>query len=395
MELKFRTAVANDQEVEAARQLRVLQELEPHEISWKSDRYQGLLRQKRFPEARAQARVVLEQDPSHQPTIKGMTNVRRYLEETPVTLRMGTLRKFSKHTEDSAYDRRAKLTYTYLGLHAERSFSEFWRLYSDVDREKWAMREPGIDDVNSYRLKLGGIFMGHPNLRFQGDLGYRWFTGSDKNVLGRREGVDDQWLYNLRAEMIELGGEALNVGIFSGRREHYDNYQNVYDDLYAYDFGVDVHYRWRKWNFNAELVSSILTDTNSRFYFHGDAKYRLIESPCLLLTVGGNIEYESWNRTADTYYSPKDMYKFGVDIDGRYFFCRDPEVWGGTQSYIDFGLSIYRDRFDSNGQKFYLGVSHDYGRRLSAFARLDFTRESYYNEVKLLAGLTYKFGGCE
>ncbi len=394
-ELKFREAVANGQEVEAAKHLQVLQELEPQDITWKSDRYQGLLRQRRFPEARAQARVVLEQDPSHQPTIKGMLNMRDYLVDSPVTLRLGLLRKSSKRSENSSQDRQAKLTYTYLGLHAERSFSDFWRLYADADREKWNMREAGVSDLNSYRFKLGGIFMGHPNLRFQGDLGYRWYVGSDQGIRGTHAPVDDQWLYNLRAEMVEIGGRPLNLGIFSGRREHYDNYRNAYDDLYAYDFGVDAHYRWRKWNFNAELVSSVLTDSNTRLYFHGDAKYRLYESECMLITVGGNVEYENWVDYSPTYYSPGDVYKYGVDIDGRYYFCRNPEVWGATSSYIDFGLSIYRDRFSSTGQKFYLGINHDYSQRLTAFARLDFNRESYYNEVKLLAGLTYKFGGCE
>lgn len=395
LEYKFRMAIADRQEVEAARILVELQAAEPEDITWKSDRYQGLLRQHRFPEARAQAKVIFEQEPDHKPTMKGLRATRRYLTTRPVEMHWGLLRKSSKETEDEVNDRRAKLTYSYFGFHGEQSINPYWRVYADADREHWNMRESGVSNAISYRFRAGAMSEGNPNLRFKGDLGYRWFIGSDKQVLDERRGIDDQWLYNLRGELIELGRMPLNIGFFSGRREHYDNYNNVYDDLYAYDFGIDAHYARRKWDFNLELVGSTLTDTNSRFFTHVDGKYRLYETPCMLMTVGGNIEYESFRETMPTYYSPRDMYKYGVDIDGRYYFCRDPETWGSTQSYLDFGMSFYRDRFKSNGQKFYLGVSHDYSRRFSAFARVDFTKESYYNEVKLLAGLTYKFGGCE
>ncbi|MCC8166319.1 MAG: hypothetical protein LIQ31_09245 [Planctomycetes bacterium] len=143
------------------------------------------------------------------------------------------------------------------------------------------------------------------------------------------------------------------------------------------------------------MISSILSDSNTRLFGHVDAKYRLYETPCFLLTLGGNIEYENWQHNRDTYYSPQDMYKYGVDLDGRYYFCRNPEVWGGCESSIDFGVSFFRDRFGSTGQKLYLGASHDYNRKLSAYARLDFNRESYYNELRLTAGVTYAFGGCE
>lgn len=248
-----------------------------------------------------------------------------YLTFWPVTLRGGMLRKSSKSSADEQNDRHAKLTYTYIGAHGEKSVTPHVRVYADLDREKFNMRERGVSNLSSYRLKMGAMFMGHPNLTGRADIGYRY----------------------------------------------------------------------RKWDFFANLRSAVLTDNNTAIYAHADAKYRLYETPCLLLTVGGNVEYESWNETRDTYYSPKDQSRLGVEIDGRYWLCRDPEVWGQPSSYIDFGLSVYRDRFSNMGQKVYFGFNHDYSTRFSVFARADFNRESYYNEVKLFAGLTYRFGGCK
>ncbi len=400
LEMEYREAVASGKEIEAAAVLAQLQEVEPEDMSWKSDRFQGLLRQHRFPEARAQAKINVQQDPQHRATIAGYNNMNFYLSTWPITLRGGYLRKTSIQGEitDENFDeqdRKAKLTYTYIGLHGEKSLGDFWRAYADLDRESWNLREEDVDNPASYRFRLGGIFEGNPFITFKGDLGFRWFTGSEKQVKDERRSIDNQWLYNVSAEMKEIAGSNLNLLLFSDRREHYDNYFNVYDNLYAYDFGLIPHYRYRKWDFQGELVSSVLTDANTRLYAHADAKYRLYETPCMLITLGGNIEYETWNDQKPTYYSPKDMYKYGVDFDGRYYYCRDPEVWNSCEGYVDFGLSIYRDRYGSTGQKFYAGIKHDYTRRLSAFARVDLTRETYYSEIKLLAGLTYAFGGCK
>ncbi len=398
LEMEYREAVASGKEIEAAAVLAQLQEVEPEDMSWKSDRFQGLLRQHRFPEARAQAKINVQQDPMHRATRAGYNNMNFYLSTWPITMHWGYLRKTSVEGADmniEDQDRKAKLSYSYFGFHGEKSLGDFWRAYADLDRESWGMREEGVDDPASYRFRLGGVFEGNPFITFKGDLGFRWFTGSEKQVLDERRTLDNQWLYNVSAEMKEIAGSNLSLLLFSDRREHYDNYRNVYDNLYAYDFGLIPHYRYRKWDFHGELVTSVLTDANTRLYGHLDAKYRLYETPCMLITIGGNIEYETWNYQKPTYYSPKDMYKYGVDFDGRYYYCRDPEVWNSCEGYVDFGLSIYRDRYGSTGQKFYAGIKHDYTRRLSAFARVDLTRETYYSEIKLLAGLTYAFGGCK
>ncbi len=385
-EYRYYQAIAVGMEDEAQKQLQILTNAEPEEITWKGDRVQSLLRQNRFGEAISAADVVYRQDPEHRATRVGMMNMNQYLTSYPVMLRGGILRKKSEVSDRPEQDRQANIAYRYFGLHGEGSYDYNWRIHADLDKEYWDVKTAGIDDVSATKLRLGAKYEGNPDLWAWGELGYRWF---------KKGSVDDQIVYDLRGEMRELGNMPLTVGVFSRRREQYDNWMNVYDGLYAVDFGVDATYRWKKWDFFGKLQGTVMNDNNSMFNLVTMARYRLMETPCFVLEVGPDFEIEDWKYNRPEYYSPQNMWKAGVAIDGRYYVCRDPEVWGSPSSYVDFGLMMYRDRFSSFGQKMFLGFNHDYSTRLSLFARLDYTHESYYDEFKLFGGLQYKFGGCD
>lgn len=320
-----------------------------------------------------------------------------YLTTTPVSLRAGYLRKTSDRTDNEEQDRQANLAYSWLGIHGEKQWDDNIRFTGDMMRERFDMREGGVPNLSATTFKLGAMYMGHPTMSARGEIGYRWF-GSKKRWWdndGDNHKVKDQFLYDIRGDLLEVGGMALNLGAYSRRREHYDNWQNAYSNLYAYDFGIDGHYRVKKWDFLGFMQGTVLSDSNSRYNINATAKYRLVETPKTLIMVGGNVEYEDWQYTKPEYFSPQSYYKYGLDLDMRYYICRDPELWNGCETYVDFGLSVFRDRFSSMGQKFFVGVHHDYNRRLSLYARADYNKESYYDEVKLYDGIDYKFGGCK
>lgn len=387
-ERRYFEAISVGMEDEAQRQLLILIDFEPDEIVWKGDRVQSLLRQHRFEEAISAADVVYEQDQDYRTTRVGMMNANEYLTSYPVDVHFGYQKKTSEKDDNHPdRDRQAKLTYKWMGIHGEGSLGPNWRVGADFDREFFDMRTDGVKNVNADRLKASAIHEGNPNLWARGELGYRRFRDG--------KGVDDQVLYNVRAELRELGGMPLNVGVFTRRGEHYDNWQNVYDNLYAYDFGVDAVYRYKKWDFEGRLQGKVLTDNNSQFNFASKVQYRLFESPCLMMQVGGDFEYQDWKYTRPKYYSPQDMYQYGISVDGRYYLCRDPETWGGPETYIDFELSMYLDRYRNFGHKMAIGFNHDWSTKFSTFARAGYTKESYYKEFNLYGGLQYKFGGCE
>ena len=214
-------------------------------------------------------------------------------------------------------------------------------------------------------------------------------------MLFRSDTVDDEWLYNTRLELKEVGNMPLDIGIFSARREFYDNWFNVRDGLYAYDFGVDANYAYRKWDFNAVLKTAILTDGNYNLDFLLNTKYRLIETPIFELGLGPNVGYLDYKYEKPTYWSPQDFQRLGFSVVGRNYICRDPEVWNSPLTYIDYGYMISVDSNSGLSHKFYLGFNRDFSSRLSLFARADFIKENYYTEFKLFGGLEYKFGGCE
>lgn len=396
-EYRYYCALQANMEDEAQKQLCVLQQVEPEDITWKGDRVQSLLRQHRFEEATQQAQSVYADDPSHRATLQGMSNANLYLTSTKVEAHAGSLRKDSKTTEDHEQDRKAKLTYNWYGLHAEKSFGYNYRFHADYDRERWRFRESGIRDTNSTRM-LGGVkWEGHPTFTAEAEIGYRWITGNRimYSERGNRRRMNDQWLYKLRGEMREVGGTPLKLGVFSQRREFWDNYHNAYRNLYAIDVGADWFYRWGKWETDGYVKAVSLSDSNTIIEGDAHARYRLIDTDKLLLMAGANVGYQDFEYERSTYWSPDGYTKYGLTLDGRYYWCRDPEVWGSPESYVDFGLSVYRDNEDNTGHKLWLGVNHDYGKRLSLFANLTWTKESYYKELGLFGGLSYKFGGCE
>ncbi len=388
-EMNYYKAISVGMEDEAQRQLLILMDAEPEEITWKGDRVQSLLRQHRFEEAGEAAKVVYEQDPEYRTTRVGMMNMDEYLTTYPVQLRGGYLRKKSEESDNPEQDRQANLSYKWIGVHGEGSYGYNWRIGADFDREYFGMHSGQAQDVKASRLKGSVTYEGDPSLWGRAELGYRWFNNSDRSDL------KDQVLYDVRGELRELGNMALNLGVYTRRREHYDNWMNVYDNLYAYDFGVDATYRWKKWDFSGRLQGTVLTDNNSAFNAMAMARYRLIETPCTMLELGPDVEYTDWKYNRPEYFSPQDYWQMGFAIDGRSYLCRDPEVWGGPATWIDYGLMFYRDRFGSFGQKMFLGFNHDFSTKFSVFGRVDYSHESYYDELKLFGGMQYKFGGCE
>lgn len=387
-EYAYRLAIAGDMQNEASKHLAALQSIEPDDITWRGDRVQTLLRRHRFDEAEAQGQDVLRHDPTHQPTIESLSNMNRLITSVPVAVEAGLLRKKSTGDPDEDHNRRADIRYSWVGLNGEMQLNRAMRMHARATTEKWKLNksEGWYPDAKAFRLNLGLTYEGNPNWTGYGDIGYRWYRGNE---------LKDQFLYNGRVQLNEVGGMPFTVGAFTNRHEFYDNHYNVYDNLYAYDLGVDGHYRYRKWDFLGFAKTSILTDDNHNFNIGGNVRYRLIEDPMFEFQLDGDVEYMNWRYTKDTYWSPKDYTKAGIGFVGRSYICREPEIWGAPETYFDFGYSVSYDRTSSLGHKFFLGVNRDYNKRLSMYARAEYTRESYYNELGLNAGLEYKFGGCE
>lgn len=385
-EYKLRCASVKGMNIAAEKELTVLKEENPDELVWKKDLVQNYLGRSQFAAAEAQACEVLAEDPNDAATSGSLVNMNNYLNSVPVTARAGMLRKSSSTAPDAQQDRLANMGYYWAGLHGEKSLGYDWRLHSDLDYEKFDLRTPGMRDVNAQRLKMGLSYFGNPVWRGSGEIGYRWF-GSN--------GPKNQWVYNVRAEADELGNMPLQLILTSGRNEYYDNYLNFYDDMYSTSFGAEGIYRYKRWDFNGFLKTSILTDDNYNVNVGGGAKYRIYDEDRFRLAGGPFAEYLSWRYNRPTYFSPNDYGKVGIGISGRSYLSGPSETWGDPASYLDFGYSLYLDNKSSVGHRFSLGFNHDFGRKFSAFAKADYARETYYNELSLFGGLTYSFGGCE
>lgn len=385
-EYRLYCALSSGMREEAIRQLGVLKEVEPDNVTWKADRFQALLERSRFCEAEEQADEILGQDPANNQAQSGLTNMRQYLTATPVIVTMGLNRKNSSPTPDAAANRQADLGRDSVALHGERPIGYSWRAHADLAHEAFRLRLPTEGDISAETLRLGATYYGNPNMVGRAEVGYRWLH--DRRLSG-------QWLYDARLDFPEVGGMPLGLGVYSRRRDAYDNYQNIFDGLYATDTGMDALFRYNRWDIGGFAKATVLSDDNYGANLGASAFYRIYDRPRFSLSGGVEGEYLSWRYARPSYFSPRSYGKIGAGLRGRAYICPNPETWGDPTSYLDFAYSLYLDNQSAIGHKASLGFVHDYNTKLSVFANINFTRESYYNEFGILGGLTYKFGGCE